>query len=806
MLRNFIIVALRNLRRNKVFSLINIVGLSVGVACCLLLVLYVQDELRYDTYHRDGGRVFRITSSSNLSDFKPYPRTSPPIAWGIKDEVPEFETVARIVSPPNVTLNLVRYEDKMFYEPDGYLADSTIMSVLTFPFIEGNPTKALTHPNSVVISGTMARKLFGNESALGKVLNINQGGPAVDFTVTGVMQPPANSHLRVNFFASMTSDGWGAYVRQDDVADEWAGQNFMNAYVKLRPGYSLSDVIAKMNTAFQKHGASDLKQLGVQKNLSLEPLENIYLYSSTDKTPRIHYLYVVGSIAAFILLIACINFMNLSTAKAAQRAIEVGLRKSLGAPRGLLIRQFLSETLLIVAIAMIISCMLVPLVLPVFNQLTGKAIHLETSGLGLTALCLLAITIITGLVAGSYPAFYLSSFQPAGILKGRAALPTTGSLLRRALVVFQFVIAITLVCGMIVISRQLSFMQAQDLGFDTNHKIVLPLRTDLGKKRFEPLSQAIENMAGVSGVTGTTYLPGSPIFSDFGLYPAGSNMDKAVLVHNSWVEPNYLQVMGISLIAGHNFPTTRNEESWRKVIVNEEAVRQLGLSNESIVGDNLYFDWQGEQYTFEVIGVMKDYHHISLREKIYPILLRVQSEVEHDFLIAEVKGGNMEQSLAAFESAWKSVITDAPFEYSFLDENIQKQYADDKRVAGVINTFTVIAMVISCLGLYGLSGFMAEKRFREIGVRKVLGASVRQIVVMMSGEFVRLVLIAFVLAVPLSLYGINLWLEGFAYKVSPDVTLFALAGGVALLIAVLTISFESIRAASGNPVDALRDQ
>ncbi|MBT1712100.1 ABC transporter permease [Fulvivirgaceae bacterium PWU5] len=806
MLRNFIVVALRNLRRNKVFSLINIVGLSVGVACCLLLVLYVQDELRYDTYHRDGERVFRITSSSNLSDFKPYPRTSPPIAWGIKDEVPEFETVARIVSPPNVTLNLVRYEDKMFYEPDGYLADSTIMSVLTFPFLEGNPAKALAHPNSVVISETMAHKLFGNESALGKVLNINQGGPAVDFTVTGVMQPPANSHLRINFFASMTSDGWGEYVRREDVADEWAGQNFMNAYVKLRPGYSLPDVIAKMNTAFQQHGASDLKQLGVQKNLGLEPLEDIYLYSSTDKTPRIRYLYVVGSIAAFILLIACINFMNLSTAKAAQRAIEVGLRKSLGAPRGLLIRQFLSETLLIVAIAMIISCMLVPLVLPVFNQLTGKEIHLETSGLGLTALCLLAITIVTGLVAGSYPAFYLSSFQPAGILKGRAALPTGGSLLRRTLVVSQFVIAITLACGMIIVSRQLNFMQEQDLGIDTTHKIVLPLRTDSGKQQYAPLSEAIGKTASVSGVTGTTYLPGSPIFSDFGLYPAGSSMEKAVLVHNSWVEPNYLQVMGIPLVAGHNFASTRDEESWRRVIVNEEAVRQLGLTSESIVGNLLYFDWQGEQYKFEVIGVMKDYHQISLREKIYPILLRVQSEGELDFLIAEVKGGNIDQSLAAFESAWKTVITDAPFEYSFLDENIQKQYTDDKRVAGVINTFTVIAMVISCLGLYGLSGFMAEKRFREIGVRKVLGASVRQIVVMMSGEFVRLVLIAFVLAVPLSLYGINLWLDGFAYKVSPDVTLFALAGGVALLIAVLTISFESIRAASGNPVDALRDQ
>lgn len=807
MIRNFIVVALRNMRRNKVFSFINIAGLSVGVACCLILILYVQDDLRYDRHQRDGDRIYRITTGFNFEDFKPVPRTSPPIAWGIKDEVPEFETVARLVSPPGVSQNLIRYEDKQFYEPNGLVADATLFDVLTYEFIEGNPKKALTEANSVVICEALATKLFGNETALNKVININQGGPAVDFTVTGVMRNNKNSHLQANFFVSMNSAGWAEYVRRDDVADEWAGQNFMNSYVKLRPGSAVEAVIAKMNTVFQKHGADDLKALGMQKRLSLEPMMDIYMYSTTEnKQARIVYLYVVGSIAAFILLIACINFMNLSTARAAQRAVEVGLRKTLGAPRSLLIRQFLSETLLIVVVAMVISCVLIPLALPMFNQLTGKHISLSTSDLAFMGVCLVGITLVTGLVAGSYPAFYLSSFKPAGILKGRPTLRSANGFLRRGLVVFQFVIAITLVCGMIMVTRQLAFMQDQNLGFSASHKIVLPLRTKSAQDQYMALRDALDNMAAVSKVTGTDAIPGTPIFSDFGLYAAGGNMEKAVLIHNAWVEPNYLDVMGINLIAGKNFPETRSSESWNKVIVNREAARQLGFTPEKIAGEVLYMDWQGQRYSFDVLGVMEDYHQTSLKEKIYPILIRVSENPRNNFAIVEINSTDIDETLNGFETAWKTIITDTPFEYSFLDETIQKQYAEDRKVAKVINTFTIIAMVISCLGLYGLSTFMAEKRFKEIGVRKVMGASVRQIVVMMSGEFVWLVLIAFVIAVPLSLYSITRWLEGFAYKVAPDVSLYALAGGIALLIAMLTISFESVRAASGNPVDALREE
>lgn len=807
MLRNFIKVALRNMQRNKIFSAINIAGLSVGVACCLMLLLYIQDELRYDNYHKDGDRLYRITSAFSFDDFKTVGRTSPPIAWGIKAEIEEFEMVTRIAAPPGVTLNLIRYADNKFYEENGYVADSTVFSIFTYEFLEGNQEKALTHPNSVVISEQLANKLFGSGSALEKVIHINQGGPSADFKVTGVFRNNKNSHIKANFFVAMSSSGWAEYTRSDDVIDEWAGQNFMYSYVKLRPGSSLQGVIDKVNAVYQKRGGADLKALGMKKILGLEPLRNIYMYSaSDDQTPRIVYLYVVASIAVFILLIACINFMNLSTAKATQRANEVGLRKSLGANRSSLIRQFLSETLVIVLIAIIFSCVMVQIALPSFNQLTEKTISLNTENAIFVALSLILITLVTGLIAGSYPAFYLSSLKPANILKGKSVLQTANSLTRRSLVVFQFVIAIALVCGMIIVTRQLTFMQERNLGFSKTHKIVLPLRTQSAQNNYTSLRNELSKIPSINGITATNYIPGSRVFSDFGLYPQGSSMDKAVLIRTNWVEPNYLDLLGIKVIAGKNFAETRNSDSWNKVILNREAAKRLGFTPEQIVGETLYFDWQGERYGFEVIGVMEDYHQASLKEAIYPLLFRVNEKPQHAFIIVDTDAQRIPQTLYEVEKSWKSMNQDTPFEYTFLDEHLQQQYKDDRKASILITTFTVIAMVISCLGLYGLSTYMAERRFKEIGVRKVLGASVRQIVAMMSGEFVKLVLVAFVIAVPLSLYAMTEWLEGFAYRISPDISVYLLAGGIALCIALVTISFESIRAASGNPVNALKNE
>lgn len=796
--------------RDKAYSFINIFGLSVGVTCCLLLALYIHDEMAYDKHHGDADNIYRVTSiMGERFDNRVMRNTSAPIVWGIKDEIPEIEVVTRLVNPPGVALNLIKYQDNQFYEADGYIADSTLFQVLTYNFKEGDPMTALTQANSVVISEELAKKLFGNESALNKVIDINQGGPSADFKVTGVFSgKQSNSHIEANFFVSMTSSGWAEYLRSPSVIDEWAGQNFMLSYIKLKPGNSSENVIPKMNTVFQKHAAEDLKSLGMQKSLGLEPVKDIYLYAAYgDSSPRVTYLYVVGSIAVIILLIACINFMNLSTAKATKRANEVGLRKTLGAYRSSLVMQFLGEVMIVVSMAIVLSLILVQVMLPVFNALTMKEITIDNDEVIFFSIALVVLTVVTGLVAGSYPAFYLSSFQPAKVLKGKLALNNSGSILRRSMVVFQFVVAIVLVCGMIVISRQLNYMQSKELGFESGQKIILPLRTESTRTNHQVLRNELVKVSAIKGVTGTNYTPGSYIWTDFSLYPEGSSMEKAVMVKNNWVEPNYLDLMKMKLIAGRNFSENRELESQNKIILNRIAVRELDFEPDEIIGQQLHTEWQGVRRSYEVIGVMDDYHQVSVKEEMFPVLFRLPLEMsEHDYMILDIHASNFQKSIGEIEQIWKRINADTPFEYSFLDEDIRKQYEEDKRVSQVITSFTIIAMIISCLGLYGLSAYMAERRFKEIGVRKVMGATVNEIMTMMSSEFIRLVLLAFVIAVPLSWYGIKQWLENFAHKTPVGISIFAIAGISALFIAVITVSFQSFKAASVNPINSLRTE
>lgn len=809
MIRNYLTIAFRSMMRNKAYSFINILGLSVGVACCLLLALYIQDEASYDKHHHDVDNLYRVTSIMGDNGEHLMRTTSPPIVWGIKDELPEIDDVTRLVNPPGASQNLIQYEDKRFYESDGYIADSTVFDIFEYEFREGNPKKALVDANSVVISAEMAEKIFGNEPALNQVINITQGGPSADFKVTGVLAPDQKAtHITAHFFVSMTSSGWAEYLRDPRVANQWAGQNFLLSYIRLKPGHTAEDFIPKMNVVFQKHGADDLKALGLKKKLSLEPVKDLYLYSAHgSSSARITYLYVIGSIAVFILLIACINFMNLSTAKASKRANEVGLRKTLGAYRSSLITQFLGEAMVIVAIAITISLGLVQLLLPVFNQVTTKSISFSSENMMFFFAALAGIAIITGILAGSYPAFYLSSFQPAKVLKGKTMLNNSGSLLRKSLVVFQFVIAITLVCGMVMISKQLTFMQEKDLGFDAKNKVVIPLRSESVKGKFEAFGQELSKISSIKNSTGSNYIPGGHIWNDFSLYPEGSNMENATMIKNTNIEANYLDVMGIDIVAGRGFNENRESESQNKVILNETATRRLGFKPEAIVGQTIYTDRSTGRIGFEVIGVMQDYHQVSVKEEIYPVLFfMAENTSNHAYTIMSIDNQDINTTLAGIENAWRSVNPAIPFEYTFLDENVRKQYDEDQRVSSIITAFTVIAMIISCLGLYGLSTFMAERRFKEIGVRKVMGATVTEITGMMSAEFVKLVLIAFVIAVPLGWYAIHAWLENFAYKAPVGISIFAIAGISALAIAVFTVSFESLKAASANPVNALRNE
>jgi putative ABC transport system permease protein len=816
MLTNYLKIALRNLIRNRVYSLINIFGLSLGVTCCLLLSLYIWDEMSYDKHHRRAGDLYRIiTNFQSGSVVNRTGAASPPIAMTIKDEVPEVEAAARVLNPPGVkeyfttgekekAQSLMRYKDNLFYESDGFLADSTLFDVFTYELKEGNPKRALVRANSVVLSEKLAQKLFGEEPALDKMITISQGGKLDEYQVTGVFKEKYNSYIKANFFTSITSSG-SAENGLDE--KEWAGQNFVQSYLMLVPGHNKAAVEKKMNDVLLRHGAQAMKAEGIQKTLSLEPVKDIYLKSDVEQRPRIIYLYVVGSIALFILLIACVNFMNLSTAKATKRATEIGIRKSLGALRSTLIKQILGEAMITVVIAIIISIILISFALPLFNQLTNKSISFNAENIKFFLFAALSLTIVTGLLAGSYPAFYLTSFQPAEVLKGKLNPGGSSGRLRQTLVVFQFVIAITLVCSVFIMSRQLDFMIDKDLGFNPNSKIVLPLRTEEAHKQYDALKDLIEHNSRVKSVSGCSFIPGTTIFRDMNFYTDGGSMNKTVNINRDVVDVGYLELLNMKLVAGRSFIGSRKLESNRKIILNCTAVSKLELTPEKIVGQSLHFDWEGKRYDFLVIGVMEDFHQNSLHEEIKPTLFEMDNNNErYDYVIASVASTNFGPTVKSIERAWKSLIHDTPFEYSFLDQTIQKQYDEDRRVSKIISCFGIIAMIICALGLYGLSSYMAERRVKEIGIRKVLGASVQQIVVMMSAEFVRLVLIAFVIAGPVAYYGMSKWLEGFAYKVSIGWLVFAMAGLVALTIALVTISFESMKSAMGNPIDSLRSK
>jgi putative ABC transport system permease protein len=810
MLRNYITIALRNIMRSKIYSAINIFGLSLGIACCLLLALYIQDEMSYDKHHNRLNDIYRITTHFEGTNFiiEDLGYASPPLAKAIARDLPEVEEAARIITPPGVSLNLIKYEDKLFYETDGYIADSTVFDVLTFPFIAGNPDNALDEPNSVVITDKLAGKLFGNESALDKMISISRGDDGTNFKITGVIKDNKKSYFHVNFITSMSStDGWSAYLNSPRANDEWAGQNFIPSFLKLSPNADRQVVTKKINDLLQKYGAEDLKAMGMQKVLGIEPVKDVYLKSDVGQSPRIIYTYVIASIAVFILLIACINFMNLSTARATKRANEIGVRKVMGAFRSSLIGQILGEAMVIVLFSILLSIVFIQLALPFFNELTGKEISFGTENLGYFVAALAIITIVTGLLAGSYPAFYLSSFQPAQVLKGKFTMSNSSGWLRQSLVIFQFMIAITLVCGMLVISRQLNYMQEQDLGFDAHAKIVLPLRTTSAKKSYQALKTEFQKNNAVKMASAANYLPGSNIFHDMSFYKEGGNMDNAINIRRNTVDFDFMELMNMKLLAGRTFTDNREQDGGTKVILNRTTADKFGLTPEQAVGQHLAFDYEGKKYDFDVIGVMEDFHQVSLKEEIRPTLLQMlEKDEQPEFLILSVNAQNFSQTVASVQETWKKLVNDTPFEYSFLDQNIQKQYDDDKKVSSIINSFSFIAMLISCLGLYGLSTYMAERRFKEIGVRKVMGASINQIVGLMSKEFIKLVTIALIVSVPIAWYAMNKWLLGFAYHTSVDVMVFIYAGTGALSIALLTVSFESFKAASVNPVKSLRNE
>jgi putative ABC transport system permease protein len=815
MISNYIKIALRQLLKNKTFSLINILGLSVGVACCTMLALFIQDEFSYEKHFNDHDRVYRLYTNFTIEGkTDAFPRTSPPIAMELANLLPEIELATRHLSPPEVEQHLIKYNDKQFYEKNGVIVDSTFFDMFNFEFLKGDPSTVLDAPATVVVTEELSRKLFGDRDGIDELIIINSGRTVDTFRITGVIRTPEkNSHLNANFYMCMNSDGFGKYVQQETT---WAWNNFVSGYLKLRPGTDPKVVEEKIVPLLEERAGKDLKAAGMGKSLHLQPIDDIRLYSNfTDAfgdvgQGSITYIYILGSIGLFILLIACINFMNLTTAKAAQRAGEVGIRKSMGAPRSALIRQFLGESYAIVAVSLIVAVALVNLGLPMINNLMQKDLSINGSNVWIMIAALLSVGLITGLVAGSYPAFFLSSFEPARVLKNKSLTGDGSSLLRMSLVVFQFVITITLISSIFIFQQQFSFIRNAALGFNDDQVIMVPLRSREASRAYPTLREEFKRIGGVRIVSAASALPSTPLFSDFGAFPEGATPDQAILHRVISVDQNYFDLLGIELIAGRDFIRPADTLSYvvpfNKIIVNEKSLKVLNIPLEKAVGSRIFSKYDETLRTYEIIGVAKDFHQFSLHQEIVPLIIATPATNNYGFLAASIEGSSYKDVTDKMKNIWDAQIPGMPFEFQFLHDSVAKQYESDDRMSTMLTVSTVLAIIICCMGLYGLSIFVAERRVKEIGIRKVLGASVPGIVGMLSRDFIKLVLIAFVIAVPIGYYLMSKWLEGFAYKISIGVMVFVLSGVAAFLIAWVTVGFESVKAALGNPVKALRSE
>lgn len=810
MIKNYFKIAFRNLWKNKSFSFINILGLTAGTVCCLYILLYIKEQHGYDKHHHDAESLYRVRTIIERAQGKDVfnsATSSPPIAMAMKRDFPEVMAATRIqyfTDEGDYLLGVVG-SDNSFYESKGYLADSTFFQVFDYKFTEGNALHSLEEPYTVVLSSKVAARLFGKKSAVNEQINISNRQNAHVFKVTGVYDETfGKSHLKPNLIMNMNSGGLGQFIR---TTNQWAGQNFIYTYVRLNPKADADALQAKLPAFLQKYGAENLKQSGItRKDLVLEPVTDIHLHSKgignqIDAVSDTGFLNLLLTIAIFIQLIACVNFINLTTARSIRRAREIGVRKVVGAGKPALIMQFLGESIFISLIAVILATGIVAMLLPFLNTLTGGDFDINVLNNIRVVGIIIGLGIVTGLIAGIYPALYLSGFRPVTVLKSTFRLRSPSTVLRKGLVVFQFVTAIILIIGVITINRQMEFIRSQDLGFDQSQKIVIPLKDDRAQEQATALKARLTSLKDINGVTVCASYPSRKILSDRSLYKTGQSVTDARIVKVNEVDEDYFGVLDIQLIAGRNLtPADTNNN----VVVNEAALKVLDIKKEEAIGAKVYNESQSGRVEFEIVGVTNDYNTYSLRNEIEPLMAMYRTGT--DYLIAETKTGGYTQALTDIGMAWKEFIPGMPFEYSFLDSDMQSLYAQENTLQKISNSFTLLAVLISCLGLFGLAMFTAQQRIKEIGVRKVLGASVGGIISMLSKDFLKLVLIAIVIACPIAWWLMSKWLEDFAYKTTISWWIFGLAGVLALLIAAVTVSFQAIKAAIANPVKSLRTE
>jgi predicted permease len=785
MIRNYLKIALRNLLKNKIYSVINITGLALGMACSLMIMLWVQDEIAMDAFHTNGDRLYRVMENQFYSGkIETYASTPGILAENIVKDIPEIEKASQFLWEEQPLFTVGNNFDK----EKGRFVQGDFLTMFSFDLEKGDPRTALKRPDGVVISQKLAKKYFPNQDPLGKTIRVDN---TADVMVTGVLKE-ISDHSSVKFDFLMSFDNW---LKRNEWAKEW-GNNGPRCYVLLSKNASL----AKVNAKIKGYIKSKNKNSNVE--LFLQSFPEFYLYSNWESGKqnggRIDYVEIFSIIAIVILAIACINFMNLATARSVKRAKEVGVRKVVGAAKRILVGQFIGEAILIAFFALLFSILIAFLLLPTFNKLTEKQLSLNFGDPSFLLL-LVAFTVITGIVAGSYPALFMSSLNPVVVLKGSLKFKPNATYFRKGLVVFQFALSIILIVGMIIVYRQIEYIQTKNIGFDRENLIYLPLEGNLSKS-FASFKQDLLNQPGIKTVTCSQSSPLEVGSSTQGVRWPGKDTTQLLLFANNAITYDYIKTMGITLLDGRDFGPEYGTDT-TNYLINEASAKKIGYKDP--VGKELTM-W-GRKGT--IIGLMKDFHYNTLHSAIEPLILRLQPKTENwGVVIIRTQPGQTKNAIANTEKVYKKFNSGYPFNYLFADQEYANQYKSEAVVSKLSNYFAFLAIFISCLGLFGLAAFTAEQRTKEIGVRKVLGAGVMNLVGMLSIDFIKLVLIATLIAFPVAWYFLKNWLEKYVYRIDIEWWYFALAALAAVAIALLTVSYQAIRAALMNPVTSLKTE
>lgn len=796
MLKNYLLVAIRNLYKNKSASFINILGLVIGLCCCLLIGIYIKNELSYDRFEKNGNRIFRVImeysfdggTASKKGNF-----TSMKVAPTLKKKFPEVENAVRMVQYPRV----IRYKDKLLNEKKFMYVDSGVFKLFSLSLLEGNPQTVLQAPHQLVVTKSTARRYFGDQDPIGKLVQV--GTDSVPFLITGMTKDyPENSQIKFDFLASFTSL---------DMSEE---QTYWDAnyttYLLLKNPASANTLEQKINAFMKKEMAGQ----GASIQYYLEPFMRVHLYSAYggfEPNNNIKYIYILEGVALLLLIIACFTYINLNIARSVERAKEVGVRKVIGAGKRQLFWQFIGESTMLCLIAVVLSFIAAYLLLPFFNGLTSK--ELPTRALFSYDIIIgaLVLTFIVSLLAGSYPSILLSNIIPVKVLKGSFKNTGSGQWMRKSLIVFQFFISVLLIASTFIMQRQLSFIQNKNLGYNRDQVLVLPFdREMLGK--MQVIKQEFRSGGNIAGISVCARTP-VDIQSGYNMRSSLMPPNQQIAVTGDPVDEEFIKTAGLHLIAGADFSEQDIKDALHPVdgkpiyhfILNESAARELGWSPEQAIGKKMFLDESRPGY---VKGVVKDFNFESMHQTIKPLVLFPEDWANN--LMLKLKGGNIPETINYLESKWKTLIPDRPFEYHFLDDDFNSLYQSELRLGKVLDLFAGMAIALACLGLIGLSSYSAKQRQKEIGIRKVLGAGIRQMMALLSVEYVKLVFIAILLASPIAWIFMNEWLQDFAYHISIHWWLFGMAGSAVILIALLTVSLQVFKAAIANPVNSLRSE